>query len=84
MSGERSTACRRSFFCYVARALRIPGRIRRGASNGVEAREARIELYQRAGGEWIRRETRAGEAIELAAIGCALAVDDVYGAMGRS
>jgi Uma2 family endonuclease len=42
--------------------------------------EARLELWQRIGREWVRSEARPGDAITLPTIGCSLAVSDVYGA----
>jgi Uma2 family endonuclease len=46
--------------------------------------EAHFELYRRSGSEWLKSEAGAKETIALPAIGCTLAVDDVYGAVARS
>jgi Uma2 family endonuclease len=45
----------------------------------VSQHEARLEVFHRAAHErWVLGEARTGERIELASLGAALAVDDVY------
>lgn len=46
----------------------------------VDHRNPHVELWVRGGEGWTRREHGAGNRVELAAIGCALSVDDIYAA----
>ena len=44
----------------------------------VSHREPSIDVWERAQQGWKRRSAHAGERVELPAIGCTLAVDDIY------